>query len=476
VAKIVLQNEGTPPPSEGTGKTVVYTKNDGIYLVLGDGTSLGPVGPNTGAAGGDLSGTYPNPVISSGAVTSGKIAVGAVGATQLATDAVTTAKILDGNVTQAKLNTSVQNLLPTASQKAALAGTDGTPSGTNKYVTDSDPRLSGGGITALTGDVTTTAGPGSVTATIANNAVTSAKLATVVSNVLPTSDEKGALAGTGGTPSSTNPYAVVVGPPAIGKVLTWAGSQWEPQSPAPASDVLWEWNGTDTSQFDLVAVASADQTAVLSVSGPSLATKKAFATLDMTSTWVPPGGGAAFRVALSEGLVLPERFRLRFGVSSVDYTTTRIGFMFFDPTTWGANLIGGGMTYGNTFIAWIAAVGPIASNPPFTPQGPTAAFASVSTLDEYGGMLCEWDCTLRPGDGSNPPSVACYGNTLGAVNGDGFTVVANGGRLIGTGDPTGTVPAAFNARSLTGLAIVSNSVLAGTAAGKISRLQVLKAI
>jgi hypothetical protein len=35
--------------------------------------------------------------------------------------------------------------LPTTDQKAALAGTNGTPSAANPYVTDSDPRLSGGG-------------------------------------------------------------------------------------------------------------------------------------------------------------------------------------------------------------------------------------------------------------------------------------------------------------------------------------------
>jgi len=33
---------------------------------------------------------------------------------------------------------------PTADQKVALAGTDGTPSASNKYVTDSDSRLAGG--------------------------------------------------------------------------------------------------------------------------------------------------------------------------------------------------------------------------------------------------------------------------------------------------------------------------------------------
>ena len=35
--------------------------------------------------------------------------------------------------------------LPSSDEKGALAGTNGTPSSTNKYVTDSDPRLSGGG-------------------------------------------------------------------------------------------------------------------------------------------------------------------------------------------------------------------------------------------------------------------------------------------------------------------------------------------
>lgn len=35
--------------------------------------------------------------------------------------------------------------LPSQGQKDALAGTSGTPSSTNKYVTDSDPRLTGGG-------------------------------------------------------------------------------------------------------------------------------------------------------------------------------------------------------------------------------------------------------------------------------------------------------------------------------------------
>lgn len=38
------------------------------------------------------------------------------------------------------------NNIPTTDEAAALAGTDGTPSATNKYVTNSDPRLAGSSI------------------------------------------------------------------------------------------------------------------------------------------------------------------------------------------------------------------------------------------------------------------------------------------------------------------------------------------
>ena len=82
------------------------------------------------AAGGALSGTYPNPSIAQGVISDYNISDAA-------------------NISEAKLSlnhpTHSTSNDPTPDQKAALAGTAGAPSATNRYVTDQDSRLGGGG-------------------------------------------------------------------------------------------------------------------------------------------------------------------------------------------------------------------------------------------------------------------------------------------------------------------------------------------
>lgn len=226
---------------------------------------------------------------------------------------------------------------PTADEKAALVGTNGTASTSNKYVTSSDPRVptqdendalvgtSGAPSTSnkyVTSADTRLPSQDENDALIGTNGTpsTSNKFVTNSDSRLPSTDEKAAMVGTNGTPSTSNKF-VTDSDPRISSTVTGPGSSTD--------NAIVRFDGTGGTTLQNSVVTVSDTGAVtgatsMYVGGSSLHASAILQADSTTKGFLPPRVTTTERDAISSpatGLIV--------------YNTTTGTAQYWNGSAWG---------------------------------------------------------------------------------------------------------------------------------------------